>query len=80
MTMLHSKPIYWHPTGPLMRYENGALHIEDLNLLASGWAIVPVEATEEMWQAGAVRKEMGDGVESIYRAMIAASKERTANE
>ena len=50
------------------------------SLHASGWAIVPVEATEEMWQAGAVRKEMGDGVESIYRAMIAASKERTANE
>ena len=23
--------IFWHPTGPLMRYENGALQIEDLN-------------------------------------------------
>lgn len=23
--------IFWHPTGPLLRYENGALSIEDLN-------------------------------------------------
>ena len=23
--------IFWHPTGPLMRYENGVLQIEDLN-------------------------------------------------
>jgi hypothetical protein len=23
--------IFWHPTGPLIRYENGLLRIEDLN-------------------------------------------------
>lgn len=25
------RTLFWHPTGPLMRYGNGILHIEDLN-------------------------------------------------
>lgn len=24
-------PLYWHNTGPLIRYSGGTLHIEDLN-------------------------------------------------
>jgi hypothetical protein len=23
--------LFWHPTGPLLRYEAGLLHVEDLN-------------------------------------------------
>lgn len=23
--------IFWHPTGPLVKYENGVLFVEDLN-------------------------------------------------
>lgn len=23
--------LFWHPTGPLLRYVSGTLHIEDLN-------------------------------------------------
>jgi hypothetical protein len=23
--------IFWHPTGPLVKYESGLLHVQDLN-------------------------------------------------
>ena len=32
--------IFWHPTGPLLRYADGALRIEDLNpQLATTWRL-----------------------------------------
>ncbi len=27
----HGVTLFWHPTGPLMRYSGGMLHIEELN-------------------------------------------------
>ena len=68
------------------------VEIVEQSLLASGFAIVPVEATEEMSVAGgeafqsehqntcypqAMDGEKYSAAEKIYRAMIAACKERT---
>lgn len=36
--------IYWHKTGPLLVYQNGVLHIEDLNPeLKTKWALTRLE-------------------------------------
>ena len=63
------------------------VEIVEQSLLASGFAIVPVEATEEMCLAGFWLHPDNIGgmpsaadlepVAKIYRAMVAASKERT---
>jgi len=40
---------------------------------AAGWAVVPVEPTEEMFDAGHASSAHGHGIVALYRAMLAAA-------
>jgi hypothetical protein len=40
---------------------------------AAGWAVVPVEPTDEMFEAGHEEVLGGSGVIATYRAMLAAA-------
>jgi hypothetical protein len=40
---------------------------------AAGWAVVPVEPTEEMFDAGHASSAHGHGIVALYRAMVAAA-------
>jgi len=42
---------------------------------AAGWAVVPVEPTDEMFEAGHEEVLGGSGVIATYRAMLAAAPE-----
>jgi hypothetical protein len=41
----------------------------------AGWAVVPVEPTEEMFDAMHASSAHGHGIVALYRAMIAAAPE-----
>jgi hypothetical protein len=40
---------------------------------AAGWAVVPVEPTEKMFDAGHASSAHGHGIVALYRAMLAAA-------
>jgi len=42
-------------------------------ICAAGWAVVPVEPTEEMFDAGHASSAHGHGIVALYRAMLAAA-------
>jgi hypothetical protein len=43
--------LFWHPTGPLMKYENGFLLIEDLNPeLKTKWRMSRSEMFRLAWK------------------------------
>ena len=43
--------LFWHETGPLMRYEKGVLHVEDLNPhIETRWAMSRGEMLRMGWR------------------------------
>ena len=61
-------------TGALWNYQGA--HHADIALAAiraAGWAVVPVEPTEEMFDAGHAASAHGNGIVASYRAMLAAA-------
>ena len=43
--------LFWHPTGPLLKYVNGSLHIADLNPETSlHWRMTRVEMLRLGWR------------------------------
>jgi hypothetical protein len=63
--------------GASIDYEATAAECILLQLSARGFAVVPVEATEEMraaaWAAFEVRERASDNIKRIWSAMIAAA-------
>jgi hypothetical protein len=43
------------------------------SIRAAGWAVVPVEPTIEMFDAGHASSAHGHGIVALYRAMLAAA-------
>jgi hypothetical protein len=42
--------LFWHPAGPLMRYQHGALHIENLNPeIRTRWTMSRLEMLRLGW-------------------------------
>ena len=59
---------------------NGKTYLADAAIAlaairAAGWAVVPVEPTDEMFEAGHEEVLGGSGVIATYRAMLAAAPE-----
>ena len=57
--------LFWHPTGPLLKYVDGFLHVEDLNphvktqwrmsraeMLWLGWRCLIAACKHKMWGCG----------------------------
>lgn len=43
--------IFWHPTGPLVKYADGLLHIEDLNPeVKTKWCMSRMEMLRFGWR------------------------------
>lgn len=43
--------LFWHPTGPLMKYQDGVLHVENLNPeVKTRWTMSRWEMVRLGWQ------------------------------
>lgn len=43
--------LFWHPTGPLLKYQAGTLHVEDLNPeLKTKWRMSRLEMARLGWR------------------------------
>jgi len=66
--------IAWAIFGPNCTAD-GAVKAALAAIRAAGWAVVPVEPTEEMFDAGHASSAHGHGIVALYRAMLAAAPE-----